>query len=337
MQFLEAYQGKTILYAVLNWGLGHAARSIPIIHQLLSQDNSIIIYSDGEALNLLRREFPTLKYQEAPKYGMKYKYSNIWLNILLSSTRLAKAIRTEYKHTRHLIKTNNIDVIISDSRYGVRQKDISSVMITHQIQIHSKILWLGRLASKFHEWLLSRFDSCWIMDTPDNIGAGKLSEAEETERYKYIGIHSRLLSLNVQTKYDICVILSGPEPSRTKLEETLLKILPNLNYRICFIRGTTSHLTSNRSHARIDQYEMLTYSTLNTLICSSLVVICRSGYSTIMDLLKLGKKAVLIPTKGQTEQEYLACYHGNSEQFKVITEPELTVKNLSQAVDQLLN
>jgi predicted glycosyltransferase len=37
-------------------------------------------------------------------------------------------------------------------------------------------------------------------------------------------------------------------------------------------------------------------------------VISRCGYSTIMDLVALQKKALLIPTPAQTEQEYLAAY-----------------------------
>ena len=47
---------------------------------------------------------------------------------------------------------------------------------------------------------------------------------------------------------------------------------------------------------------------LNTAILQSDLIICRPGYSTIMDLARLGKKAIFIPTPGQTEQEYLAEY-----------------------------
>ena len=36
------------------------------------------------------------------------------------------------------------------------------------------------------------------------------------------------------------------------------------------------------------------------------LVISRCGYSTVMDLATLQKKSILIPTPGQTEQEYLA-------------------------------
>jgi len=35
-------------------------------------------------------------------------------------------------------------------------------------------------------------------------------------------------------------------------------------------------------------------------------VVCRSGYSSLLDLAALGQRAVLIPTPGQPEQVYLA-------------------------------
>ena len=45
---------------------------------------------------------------------------------------------------------------------------------------------------------------------------------------------------------------------------------------------------------------------LETAFNESELVLSRSGYTTVLDLAKLGKKAFFIPTPGQYEQEYLA-------------------------------
>jgi predicted glycosyltransferase len=87
----------------------------------------------------------------------------------------------------------------------------------------------------------------------------------------------------------------------------------------------------------IDFYGLVKSDDINELMCKSEVVIARSGYSTIMDLRKLNKKAILIPTPGQTEQEYLAGFHGNSDQFEFIEEKNLTIDKVQDALDQLLN
>ena len=86
-----------ILVAPLNWGLGHATRCIPIINALLSQNFEVYIASDGVALQLLQKEFPTLKSFELPSYQIKYaeKGKNFKLKMVWDSPKVIKAMTKE--------------------------------------------------------------------------------------------------------------------------------------------------------------------------------------------------------------------------------------------------
>ena len=63
------------------------------------------------------------------------------------------------------------------------------------------------------------------------------------------------------------------------------------------------------SDANLTIQPYLAKDELKSVILSSALVICRSGYSSIMDLQALGAKALFVPTPGQTEQVYLAKLH----------------------------
>ena len=63
----------------------------------------------------------------------------------------------------------------------------------------------------------------------------------------------------------------------------------------------------------------------------SRLMITRPGYTTIMELAVLGKKALLIPTPGQTEQVYLASYHSKKGNFYSVSQEKL---NLARDVEE---
>ena len=81
-------------------------------------------------------------------------------------------------------------------------------------------------------------------------------------------------------------------------------------------------------------YNHLSAVSLNELICSSEFVIARSGYSTIMDLVQLGKKNILIPTPGQPEQEYLAAFLHSKKIIFSVTEDEFVLEKCLQEAKQ---
>ncbi len=302
---------KKIIIAPLNWGLGHATRCIPIINALIEKGFTPIIASDGDALKFLKKEFPTLKNYELPSYNIRYtkKGKNLKFRLLLDSPKILKAIKKEKKKIIKIIKDEDVSGIISDNRFGVRSNKIPSVYLTHQINVLSGNT--SFLTSKFHQKIISKFDECWVPDYEDSANlAGNLSHFDKLNlNIKYIGPISRFSYHKVSKKYDLLVLLSGPEPQRSLLENKLLKELKSYYKKVLFVRGVISD--KGKPLMRNENIEIVNFMLQNELqlaINESEIILARSGYSTIMDLEKLNAKAFFIPTPGQFEQEYLAEY-----------------------------
>lgn len=294
--------------APLNWGLGHATRCIPIIRELEKYGFLPSIASDGAALELLRKEFPHLKTYELPSYNITYTKSGRMLKwkLLIDTPSILRAIKLEKKAIKALKEAENFSGIISDSRFGVRYKHLPTVFITHQLNVLSGNTTF--LSSHIQRRYISKFTECWVPDVPKkgNLSGflGHLSYEEDF--VKYIGILSRFEKKDLPIAYDFAIILSGPEPQRTLLETKLLQAFHESGKRILLIRGVMEENEFPEANAGIEVKNYLFGRELEDVLNSSEVIIARSGYSTLLDLAKLEKKAFFIPTPGQFEQEYLA-------------------------------
>ena len=318
---------KTILVAPLNWGLGHATRCIPIIKALLENDYTPIIATDGNALALLKREFPALKTLELPSYQIEYAKNgkNLKWQLFKNSLKTIKAIQQEKKIIKSWIEKHNISGIISDNRFGVFSKKVPSVYITHQLNVLSgNTTWV---TSKLHQNVIKKFNECWVPDFENaNNLTGVLGHLNEnTLNIKYIGSVSRFHKKEINKKYDLMIILSGPEPQRGILEKKLTNELANYVGRIIFIKGIVEKKQIKEQIENVTYYNFMASTELEQAFNESELVLCRSGYTTIMDLVKLQKKSFFIPTPGQFEQEYLAkkykaeglAPYANQEDFKI--------------------
>ena len=123
----------------------------------------------------------------------------------------------------------------------------------------------------------------------------------------YIGAQSRFEYEESKKQYSFLAIVSGPEPQRTILEKGLIKALKDREEKSMIVLGKPE-IKYEKKIGNLTIKSHLKGDDLNNVILESHLVICRPGYSTIMDLAKLRKKAIFIPTPGQTEQEYLADY-----------------------------
>jgi uncharacterized protein (TIGR00661 family) len=301
---------KRILVAPLNWGLGHATRCIPIIEALMVEQFEPIIACDGASLSLLKREFPSLSFIELPSYNITYsKYGFLlqW-HLFKSIPRLIKTIKEENKQIQTIIKTYHIDGIISDNRFGVysKNKKVPSVYITHQLTVLSGITsWLS---SKAHQQIIKKHQECWIPDfenTPNL--SGKLGHLKvHPFNLKYVGPLSRFNKSESHLTYDIMVLLSGPEPQRSLLEEKLFLELKRHKGNVLMVKGLVEPVQTKEQNHNITVCNFMTSDELEEQIQNSKTIISRSGYTTIMDLAKLEKHAFFIPTPGQPEQQYLA-------------------------------
>lgn len=297
-----------ILVAPLNWGLGHATRCIPIIRKLLKRGFQVVIASDKGALTLLKKEFPDLPAEELPSYNITYTKNPRWFKwrLMAQIPNIVKVMRSEAKATQSLVKKYSITGIISDNRFGVRHGGIPSVFITHQIQVLSG--WSTGITSWLHQGIIKRFDQCWV---PDYEGQDALSGAlSHDPEFKfptaYFGPISRMKNQNLNPSIDLLILLSGPEPQRSILENIMREKFKNYNKKVVMICGVVQETKTEEIVDGIQIFNFLTSFDLEKLINQSKLVISRSGYTTVMDLAKTRTPAFFIPTPGQYEQEYLA-------------------------------
>ncbi len=299
---------RHVMVAPLNWGLGHATRCIPIINYLISEGKQVTIASDGEALELLQEEFPTLKFLTLPAYNVRYVGATLWSIVVMNVPNVLSAIISEYYKAKQIIKDNDIDLIISDSRFGFRHSSITNYIISHQLTLQSSNSVIRWGLNMINNLLLNAFDLCIVPDYDDHRLSGALSKSSKIKNKLYIGAVSRFKKTDLSIKYDKAYILSGPEPARTKLETHIVSKIKNSSENIVLIRGTQNAEALTINNPNIKIIDRANAKTLNQIILQSKTIISRSGYTSIMDYYTLSKKAKLIPTPGQSEQEYLAAY-----------------------------
>lgn len=309
----------SVLVCPLDWGIGHATRCVPIIKHFLDQDFRVVIASDRRPLAFLRREFPDLEFVEFPGTHISYPQGSLMaLKILFQGPKLLRGVYKEHRQLRKIIVENKIDLVFSDNRYGLWSKEIPSVFMTHQLQIKVP-RYFGMFSPLLHRMnygIIRKYNECWIPDFESHKGlAGELSHPVRLpEKASYIGTLSRFSgAMNRHNSveipaFEILILLSGPEPQRTILEETLLSQLQHTDIKTVIVRGITERQEERKFNEHIRIFSHLESEILREYIRNALVIICRSGYSSIMDIAAMGKKAIFIPTPGQTEQEYLARY-----------------------------
>jgi uncharacterized protein (TIGR00661 family) len=229
--------------------------------------------------------------------------------LLAQLPRLQKNIKEEHRWLDTIIDEHHIDLVISDNRYGLYSKKIPCIFITHQLTIKAPFAWIENMLQRINYRYIDQYNSCWVPDVAgEPNAAGLLSHPVTLPRTKvhYIGLLSRFQLQAVEKKYDYCVLLSGPEPQRTLLENTLLEGLSKVEGKILLVRGKPGSKEIPDAAPHIEIKNHLPGSGLAQALLQSEYIISRSGYTTVMELLSLQKKSILIPTPGQTEQEYLA-------------------------------
>lgn len=365
----------TLLIAPLEWGLGHATRCIPIINEFVQQGARVIVSASPAQNALLKSEFPQIEFIETQGFKIRYKNGILlkW-GLLFSLPSVLKQIKSENRWLDQILKHHHIDAVIADNRYGLFHRTCPSVFITHQLQIQSGIgspnkgsrwslavgRWVDRKLLKWNYARIGKFSSCWVPDLEGKLSiAGLMSHPDELLPIpmKYIGILSRFYKSGKKVQRNtLLILLSGPEPQRTEFENILLSQLGNSTINTVMVRGLPgSDLPVPFVRNGIQIWNHLPSKTLNELLNDSEYIIARSGYSTIMDLLAVKKNAILVPTPGQTEQEYLGHYlHEKKWMYSVIQKnfhlqtainafenaelvlPEIPCTNLHDVVEEFL-
>jgi uncharacterized protein (TIGR00661 family) len=310
---------KKVLVCPLNWGLGHATRCVPIIREQLAAGNEVVICADGYPLEFLRQEFPALRTIELPSYPIRYSKgkSQVFAMLRFLPT-LLKGIYRENRWLKELLRREHFDVIISDNRFGLWNRDIHSIYITHQVMVKMPkgLKWLEPIGYILHKYIINKYNECLIPDFAEDGGlSGDLSHKYALPaNAKFIGTLSRFNDCKLtaaDASYQVVAVLSGVEPQRTLFEKELIAVCKNSDKKTLIVQGKPGsepfrvEITGN-----LTVVPYMNTSELAAVLMGCEEIISRSGYTTIMDLNALNclNKARLIPTPGQTEQEYLAGY-----------------------------
>jgi len=307
------------LICPLDWGIGHATRCVPVISKLTELGFEVVVAASGRPLDFIRKEYPEIKFINFPGVSILYPENDrISLKLFRLLPALLHGIRREHQTLKKIAAQLDATLIISDNRYGCWHASIPSVFITHQlnIQVPGLLKFIQPLLNKLNYRFISKYKASWIPDFELHRGlAGDLSHPRKLpQNAHYVGILSRFFipdnpfTGNVPPDFDLLVMLSGPEPQRSILEEKILRQLTSINMQVAMVRGMPESDEAYVLDNRIHIFSHLDSAKLSDLITRSALVICRSGYSSIMDMVTLGKRAIFIPTPGQTEQEYLSRY-----------------------------
>lgn len=327
---MSSLEAKKILLVPLDWGLGHTTRCIPIITELIGLGHTVYLGGTATTNAILQLEFPQLSYYEFPSYGISYpeKGTAFMKHIVGQLPQMAKVIRAERKRTAELARELDLDVIISDNRFGVRHSDCKNIFISHQLNLvipqSSLLQWA---ANRINRFFINKYDTLFVPDHKSQLLSGALSDPKRIRiPISYLGFLSRWrLNDTLNSKRQLLVILSGPEPQRSLLEDLLIGQCQGLEMEIHIVRAKPD-LNELPDVEGIQFYNHLSGEELKKLAEESDLIISRAGYTTIMDLVAIKKHAILIPTPGQTEQEYLAEHLNNMSLFKFYNQKGFDVK-----------
>ena len=318
-----------VLVAPLDWGLGHTARCVPIISELLKTGADVYFAGNRNQIAFVGKH--GLKIKPIELFGYDVSYSAIfpqWMKVGFQSLRLKKIIEKENQWLQNVIEEKKIDIVISDNRFGLHSKKAYCIFITHQVNIPSPLF--PKNINSINKNFINQFDECWIPDDKSLLLSGQLSSNTELSvSTRHIGLLSRFKQVKNDSLiyFDALLLLSGVEPQRSILEEKLIEYFRGTDYRIALVRGINEQLTD--LPPTIKQFNLLNSDELKEIISQSDAVICRSGYSSIMDLVVSAKKMILIPTPGQPEQEYLAKYLGKKFDIHSVEQTHI----LKQGID----
>jgi len=307
-----------VLVSPLNWGLGHATRDIPVIRTLLDRGHEVTIAACGNALAVLRQEFAELPFIEYPDYPIPFSSGHLFVpKFCASMPFMLAAVAREHATLDKILEREHYDLVISDNRLGVFTSKVPSIFVSHQLHYHLPLLyWPAELlAIPANMYLHEQYTRIIVPDNPPGPHslAGKLSRPQTDaarDRAYFSGILSGTRQMACTQDLDYLVIISGPEPQWTILERIILARIGELDGNGVVLLGSPQGKTAPVKHGDWTCIPYVPTEVKAELMNRAKCVICRSGYTTLMELAELGKtQALLIPTPGQTEQEYLSWYY----------------------------
>jgi uncharacterized protein (TIGR00661 family) len=324
---------NNILICPLEWGLGHAARMIPMARKLRAMNQNVIVASGKEHLDFFREELPGLTYVRFPGFRPVYSlYFPQFVPLLLSVPYLIFHIIREHYKLIKILKEYKIDIIISDNRFGLWNRKIKCVYVTHMplIPFPVPFRFLEYAGIWLHRQIINKYTFCFIPDLQEEPNfTGRLSHSLNLPaNTRFIGILSRFPVdekpvTELSGQHYNTVILSGPEPQKGVFRKLAADLFRDSGQNTVILEGKPGTGNIMTSEVNLVFINHMDSARMQNIISAADILVTRSGYSTIMDLASLGRSSLLVPTPGQTEQEYLALYLSSKGWFTACTQQKL--------------
>lgn len=332
-----------VLVSPLEWGLGHATRLCRMINVLLEKGMDVIIVADGLPYNFLSEQFPDLPIERLPIKQIRYTKgrTGFFVKLFAQIPGLFFSILRSKKKLNLLIEKYHIDFIISDNRYGFSHPDIPSVFVTHQLRPvpPKSMIWLQSAFGRYHLWMLRKYKYIWVADFKGSESVvGSMSALPgNNPKIRYIDplswLEGKSIDKPVKEQYDILILLSGPEPQRSLLEVKVLNDFKDSDKKILILQGLPHKNNDDIKDERLGNLRILNHLSGEEIlyhILNTEILICRAGVVTVFDLAILGRSAILIPTPGQTEQEYVAERLDRKGYFMNVKQEDFGLQSLEE-------
>ncbi len=333
---------KRILVCPMDWGLGHATRIVPVIRLLLESGAEVVLGADNQPLAFLRQQFPQLAWIRLPGFRPVYhKKGSLTLKMALAVPEMLSEAEKGHQLLEKIVDKEKIDAVISDNRYELWSAKVPTVFITHQLDISlPSVLATGRpLVKKLIYGFIKKHNELWVPDFEGESNlSGKLSHVKKMPLpntffigplSRFENVSGKLVTVSAET-LDVLCLLSGPEPQRTIFEELLLGQLKNSRWKSVLLSGKPGE-NKKQEIENLVIYPHATDEKMLQLMLSAKTIVCRSGYSSLMDLTALGKRAIFVPTPGQPEQEYLARKMKKEGRFYAVSQKEFDLEKAIKA------
>lgn len=354
-----------ILVSPLNWGSGHATRLSVICSELSVRGHKIFVAAEACHRHIFDDK-DIAGFIELPASRIRYSsFLPQYVAVLLQLPFLVYYFFRDRLHAGRLVRRYDIDVLISDNRFGFWSRRVYSVYVTHQLRVMLPRVFrfMQGVVSWKHRMLAGCYDEVWVPDFKEgDYLSGRLShDCRLPGAVRFIGTLSRGQGAggNMNMGTDRCgmrvvagsrghgaggelhqrerddrftlLLLSGPEPQRSMFEGMVVARERDFDGMIVVAGGNINmgtdrcgrraaselyagrrsgdlHQRENDTGDRVLRCGWVDGDELWWLIRHAEHIICRPGYSTVMDLYHMGRKALVVPTPGQPEQEYLGEY-----------------------------
>lgn len=306
--------------------MGHVARCIPLIEQFIKNNNTVFIAVSGQQQEVLCQYFPLANYITHEGYPFKFgKQGNFSLDLVKQFRELRKRLKNEFVQVENMVLEFQIDIVISDHRYGFVSSKAYSILLTHQVNLPVK--WYEGWVQNIHHKFLKAFDEIWVPDTEDSHLSGDLSTNREGFNVRYIGVLSRFNLYQLESKklIDKVIIVSGPLIYANAFLTDQFASPRNIGLNCKVIVSKEIKIPEYPPNFEIIYSD--DWKECDKIILNARKIVARCGYSTLMDLTVLKVPFEITPTPGQREQEYLFKLWNE----KALRDPSFFIQNVEHS------